>query len=99
MDYETQCLIDHQHPSLPGHFPGNPVVPGVVILDEVLHALTQWQKNVKVAGFNTVKFIQPLLPGETFTISLEQTKPQRVKFQCMKAQTICASGIINIESE
>ena len=99
MKYQTECVIDGQHPSLPGHFPGNPVVPGVVILDEVLHALAQWQNNVQVEGFITVKFVEPLLPEEAFTISFEHTKPDRVKFQCIKAHTIFASGIINIVAE
>lgn len=55
--------IDAQHPSLPGHFPGNPVVPGVVLLDRVAAALEK-------AGFgplrriNAVKFLAPLLPGQ-----------------------------------
>lgn len=31
--------IDPGHPALPGHFPGRPVVPGVVILDQVLAAI------------------------------------------------------------
>ena len=31
--------IDPDHPCLPGHFPGRPVVPGVVVLDRVVEAL------------------------------------------------------------
>ena len=33
--------IPDDHPSLPGHFPGHPVVPGVVLLDRVLQAIEQ----------------------------------------------------------
>ena len=32
-----------EHPSLPGHFPGSPVVPGVVVLDQVLKAAELWR--------------------------------------------------------
>jgi 3-hydroxymyristoyl/3-hydroxydecanoyl-(acyl carrier protein) dehydratase len=95
-DHQHPGLIASNHPSLPGHFPGNPVVPGVVILDEVLDALEQWEPHITIEGFTTVKFLQPLLPDEAFTIEFEQTKASRVKFQCKKQQTVFATGIINI---
>jgi len=41
MSVERLITIRRDHPSLPGHFPGNPVVPGVVILEEVLEAIRQ----------------------------------------------------------
>jgi 3-hydroxyacyl-[acyl-carrier-protein] dehydratase len=95
-DHQHQGLIASNHPSLPGHFPGNPVVPGVVILDEVLDALEQWQPQWIIEGFTTVKFLQPLLPDEPFNIEFEQSKASRVKFQCKKQQTVFATGIITL---
>lgn len=97
--YQSQCLINDQHPSLPGHFPGNPVVPGVVILDEVIHALAQWQPQLHIKGFNTVKFLQPLLPNESFSIEFTLSKSDRMKFECKKNQMVLASGLINLTSE
>ena len=34
-----QFVVAPDHPSLPGHFPGRPLVPGVVLLDRVLEAI------------------------------------------------------------
>ena len=36
MTFQATRIIRADHPSLPGHFPGAPLVPGVVILDEVI---------------------------------------------------------------
>ena len=35
----AQFSIPFEHPALPGHFPGQPVVPGVVILEAVQTAI------------------------------------------------------------
>jgi 3-hydroxyacyl-[acyl-carrier-protein] dehydratase len=98
LSHQHQGLIEAHHPSLPGHFPGNPVVPGVVILDEVLQALAQWQPQWRACGFVSVKFLQPLLPGEVFTVQLQQTKADRIKFECKKTQLVFANGIIDIDT-
>jgi 3-hydroxymyristoyl/3-hydroxydecanoyl-(acyl carrier protein) dehydratase len=35
----TILRLPADHPSVEGHFPGNPIFPGAVLLDEILHAL------------------------------------------------------------
>lgn len=57
--------IPADHPSLPGHFPGHPVVPGAVILAEVIHVATgALGAGARIAGLPSVKFVNPMLPGQ-----------------------------------
>ena len=50
MTFEAIRIIHANHPTLPGHFPGAPLVPGVVILDEVLAALIEWRQDSQLTG-------------------------------------------------
>ena len=62
--------ISMRHASLAGHFPGNPVVPGVVLLDAVAHALAaQLGRAVTLTGMPNVKFLAPLKPDQEFSIA------------------------------
>lgn len=63
-----EFTIDRDHPALPGHFPGAPVVPGVVLLEHVLEAIGDVGGPLRLPR---VKFMQPLLPGETAQVRLE----------------------------
>jgi 3-hydroxymyristoyl/3-hydroxydecanoyl-(acyl carrier protein) dehydratase len=72
MGFAYSCIIPDDHPSLEGHFPGNPVVPGVVLLDQVREALRAWQPDQRLASIRQVKFRQVLLPGQRLEIFLEQ---------------------------
>lgn len=63
--------IPPDHPSLPGHFPGRPVVPGVVVLDHVIAAIEATHGPLGALRLPQVKFVQPLLPGERADIALE----------------------------
>lgn len=66
--HRTPLRIDSGHPSLAGHFPGNPVVPGVVVLERVAAALREW-RGARIARLDA-KFVRPLLPDEAAQIEL-----------------------------
>ncbi len=74
MSFEIRRAIRADHPSLAGHFPGAPIVPGVVILDEVAAALTKWRKDCRLTEIRAVKFVLPLKPEQLFTICLTAAK-------------------------
>ena len=60
----VQFSIPLEHPCLPGHFPRQPVVPGVVILDAVQSAIEHEAGALAATRWPQVKFLQPLLPGQ-----------------------------------
>ena len=86
-----QFSIPADHPSLPGHFPGRPIVPGVVVLEHVLEAIEATHGPLGPLRLPQVKFAQPLLPGEVADIVLEGAAP-RWRFRVVRAQTLIASG-------
>ena len=86
-------MIPKDHPSIAGHFPNNPVVPGVVILGEVLQALRKQNGNdVKVLGAPSLKFMSPLHPEEALVILLQVEYAGEVTFICTSGGRVVASG-------
>lgn len=89
---DADFVIDAAHPSLPGHFPGRPVVPGVVVLDRVLAAAEALLGTSPDAlRLPQVKFVRPLLPGEPARLRLEPARGSdgglRLKFRvALRAQ-------------
>ena len=94
MRFEVLHLIHADHPSLPGHFPGAPLVPGVVILDEVVAAVDEWRRDSQLSGVRSVKFLAPLKPGQPFTISLFMTSKDagEVTFWCRVEERVIVEG-------
>jgi len=94
MTFELQCKIPANHPSLPGHFPGAPIVPGVVILDEVAEALAQWRNDTQLVTIRTVKFLAPLKPEQPFLIRLSapEQEEDQVDFCCQTADRVIVQG-------
>jgi predicted hotdog family 3-hydroxylacyl-ACP dehydratase/3-hydroxymyristoyl/3-hydroxydecanoyl-(acyl carrier protein) dehydratase len=83
--------VPADHPSLPGHFPDEPIVPGVVILDEVATALAQWRECL-VTGIPFVKFLRPLMPDQIFAISFSSSRGPQIAFQCHVENRVIVEG-------
>jgi len=98
MNFEGRCVIYGDHPSLPGHFPGAPIVPGVVILDEVLAALFNWRKDSHPITIRAAKFLAPLKPEQPFTIALSPAadRADEIDFRCRIDNLIIAEGRLQI---
>lgn len=64
-------VVPGTHPCLAGHFPGNPLVPGVVIIDHVVAALEARHGPLGALQLPQVKFVQPLRPDEAAQIEIE----------------------------
>ncbi|WP_018873685.1 hypothetical protein [Thioalkalivibrio sp. ALJ16] len=62
--------IGADHPALPGHFPGHPVVPGVVVLDQVA-AVAQAHGLGSINALPQVKFLAPLAPETDFRVEID----------------------------
>lgn len=83
--------ISADHPCLPGHFPGQPVVPGVVVLDEVLAlALSQFGARA-LLRMPQVKFATPLLPEQDASVEFEP-RGERLRFRVLRGADVIASG-------
>ena len=101
MNFEVCRKIGADHPSLPGHFPGAPIVPGVVILDEILAALSEWREDSRLAAISAVKFLAPLKPEQSFTICLsaDDGVDEEIDFSCRVEDRVIVEGRLQVCSQ
>jgi 3-hydroxyacyl-[acyl-carrier-protein] dehydratase len=76
--------VTYNEPFFPGHFPGRPIMPGVLIVEAmaqtagmlVFKSLPEGnnKKPVYFLGMDNVKFRKPVIPGDQLRLELEITK-------------------------
>lgn len=99
IDEETMTLVALKNvtanePFFPGHFPGHPVMPGVILLEAMAQASailffkTQGKKPSEeaifyYAGVDNARFKQPVQPGDQlrFTVKLSRQMKSLWKFE------------------
>jgi 3-hydroxymyristoyl/3-hydroxydecanoyl-(acyl carrier protein) dehydratase len=82
--------IPADHPAYAGHFPGRPILPGVVLLDRAQRALEQ-AAGLRITGLAMAKFLSPALPGEALELDYEASATG-LRFEIRCGERRVASG-------
>ena len=90
--------IQPGHPCLPGHFPGNPIVPGVVLLDHTLALVRAACPGRDVSHLRNVRFRRPVRPGQAVAVQIATGRKGDVDFTGLHAGEIMLSGSARLEA-
>ena len=97
----ARLYIAPDHPAFVGHFPGNPIVPGVVLLDEALQAIIKMTSlTSSCCQINTVKFLSPVRPNDRVSVQYTaqgiDASPLRLRFDITANNLKIATGVISV---
>ena len=87
--------IAKDHPAYEGHFPGHPLLPGVVLLAEALAAIERSVPPPATGWMvESAKFLIPVEPGTALTLSHEAGTSGAVRFEIRSPAGVVASGVV-----
>jgi 3-hydroxyacyl-[acyl-carrier-protein] dehydratase len=92
---ESALAIAPDHPAFAGHFPGQPIVPGVLLLARVLQALAA-EEGTASGRWSVVqaKFLRAVEPGTPLVLAREPTASGGVRFEIRSPAGVVASGTL-----
>ncbi|HEY8856168.1 MAG TPA: hypothetical protein VIM43_02280 [Rugosibacter sp.] len=95
MNNPSHWTIPTDHPSFAGHFPGTPILPGVVLLDTALHAIAAATGiALDNCEISSVKFLIPARPGDKLLIQHSISASGTIRFDIMADMRKIVSGSI-----
>ena len=87
--------IPVDHPCFPGHFPGQPILPGVLLLERVMSlAQTSLARLLGECTVYNVKFLAAVVPGDALDVQLTPTNLNEYKFTVRICQAGGAEGVL-----
>ena len=84
------------HPAFDGHFPGNPIVPGVLLLDAAIHALGDSAGSGEgVLRVESAKFVGVVRPGDALALELQPAQGAGAwRFALRHGERMVARGVL-----
>ena len=88
-------VLSAEHPAYEGHFPDAPVLPGAVLLDEVIAALESAAPGgARPWRVTVVKFSAAVRPGEPLELEHESLQSGAIRFRVLSGERTVATGML-----
>ena len=85
----------------PGHFPGNPRMPGVIQIEVVAQAAAiavyrenDGEQDFAIAAVNNAKFLRPVIPGDRLEVEC-LVKREKLKMLFIEGRTTVDGKVVN----
>lgn len=94
--HEVRFASDH--PVARGHFPSNPIIPGALLLDEVVRVVAEAAGHDGEITIRVAKFFRPVRPGDPLLVRWQLLRGVEIAFECRIAdgEVLAASGTLEI---
>ena len=81
----AERVFPADHPAALGHFPGNPVIPGAVLLAETLQVIASVTgARLSSCRIRSAKFLAPVRPGDRVVIEFGDSVAGAIRFTCLR---------------
>jgi len=95
MNNAAHWTVPPDHPAFAGHFPGTPILPGVVLLDVALQIIAAASGiALDLCEISSVKFLSPASPGDELLIQHSISANGTIRFDILAGMRKIASGSI-----
>ena len=95
----AERVFPADHPAALGHFPGNPIIPGAVLLDEILRAIESGLgASLSPCRIKSAKFLAPVRPGEHVVIEFSRPGAGAIRFACLRGGQTVLKGEVAWET-
>ena len=92
----VELVVPRDHPSYEGHFPGRPILPGVVILAEALAAIESANSRpIEEWRVASAKFLGVVTPGTPLALTHETLASGSIRFEIRTPDDVVASGLVS----
>ena len=99
MNSTIHWTVPLDHPAFAGHFPGTPILPGVVLLDIALQTIADASGiELNCCEISSVKFLSPANPGDELVIQHVISASGAIRFEIAAGTRKIASGSIVAKS-
>jgi 3-hydroxymyristoyl/3-hydroxydecanoyl-(acyl carrier protein) dehydratase len=84
------------HPAFAGHFPGNPILPGVVLLDAALHGVEHaCGVDLTACHLAAAKFLRIVRPGDPLELEIDEPANGAIRFTVNGAAGPVLRGVLH----
>jgi 3-hydroxymyristoyl/3-hydroxydecanoyl-(acyl carrier protein) dehydratase len=88
-----ELFIPDDHPSAAGHFPGDPIIPGALLLDAAVAAIAGAAGDGGVI-VRAAKFLRPVRHGTHLTLRWLRLNDGLFRFECRFAEEVALTGTL-----